>query len=128
MGKIVISESGKIRDVNDIELVEKIFERKGNVDPWVIIDDLVNLWAKKETDEAQAIVINVDQYREMQQDKTFGTTKLGKDQERRFKLAFPRTLQLMIRSLYKSEELPFDSKFFTEFGKRYPAFKIAEKD
>ena len=74
------------------------------------------------------IQVNVKQYKETLKDKKFGQTLLGKDQERRFKLSFPLSLQLYIRKCYNSDELKMDDKFFSEFGERYPAFKIAEKN
>lgn len=128
MSQIIIEESGRLRDVADIELAEKIVKLRENKDPWMVIDELVKIWAKKAPDEAEMVLINVDQYRETMKDKQYGQTTLGKDQERRFKLAFPVTLQLLIRTQYKAEDLPFDSKFHIEFAKRYPAFRVAEKD
>lgn len=126
MGKIVVAESGQIRKLEDIEFAEKIIELKNTKDHWTVIDKLIKHWAEKAPDEEQALQINVGQYREQIKDKKFGTTLQGQDQERRFRLAFPYTLHQMIKSIYK-DELPFDAKFFEEFGKRYPAFKVAEK-
>ncbi len=128
MSNIVIADNGKIRKVEHIELAEKVIEMRNQKDPWKVIAKLVEGWTKTAPDEVQAILINVDEYKEMTQDKKFGTTLGGKDQERRFKLAFPANLQLMIRTQYKADELPFDQKFYAEFGKRYPAFKVAEKN
>lgn len=127
MGKIIVTENGKIRDLDDVEWAEKIIELKNTKDEWIVIDELIKFWAKQASDEEQAVQINITQYKEQLKDKKFGTTTLGQDQERRFKLAFPRTLMLMIRSLYKADELKMDEKFFSEFGKRYPAFKVAEQ-
>lgn len=128
MGQIIIEENGKIRDVADIELAEKIVELRKKKDHWGVIDELVKVWAKKVPDEAEMVLINVDQYRETLLDKKYGQTTLGRDQERRFKLAFPVTLQLLIRTQYKADELPFNPEFYREFGKRYPIFRVAEKD
>lgn len=127
MPKIFIADNGQIRNLEDVELAEKIIEKRAKKDPWAVIDELVQIWAKKAPDEVDAIQINVGQYRESLEDKKFGQTKLGKQQERRFKLSFPRTLMLMIRSVYKHNELEMDEKFFNEFAKRYPFFKVAEK-
>lgn len=128
MAQIIIEDTGKVRDVEDIELAERIIEKRRLGDTWAVIDDLVKIWAKKAPDEAESVLINVDQYRESVVDKKFGQTLLGKEQERRFKLAFPVTLQLLIRTQYKADELPFDSSFYTAFAKRYPVFRVAEKD
>lgn len=127
MANIYITEDGKIRKYEDLEAVEDIIKARENKDPWSVIDKLVELWAKKSPDEVKAIQINVDEYREIQLDKKFGQTKGGKDFERRFTLSFPETLMLMIRTQYKAEELPFDSKFYREFARRFPFFKVAEK-
>ncbi len=128
MSNIVITDNGKIRSVDQLELVEKIIDMRNNKNPWEVIDKLIEVWAKTSKDEVEAMRINVDEYREVQIDKRFGTTKHGKDQERRFQLAFPRNLMLMIRTQYKADELPFDRKFFAEFARRYPAFKVAESN
>lgn len=128
MADIVISENGKIRNVANIELAEKIVDMRKKVDPWVLIDKLVDVWTKNAPDEVEAMQINLDQYRETLIDKEYGTTLHGKDQERRFQLAFPKSLMLMIRTQYKAEELPMDKKFFAEFAKRYPFFRVAQKD
>lgn len=128
MPNIVIAENGKIRNVANVELAEKITDMRAKKDPWVVIDEMVRFWAKNAPDEAEAVRINVAQYRETATDKKFGQTKQGGDQERRFQLAFPRSLMLMIRSQYKSDELPMDRKFFHDFGTKYPFFRVAESD
>ena len=127
MTDLFIADSGKIRKYSDVEAVEKIVELRDTKDPWVVIDKLIEVWAKKSPDDVEAMKINVDQYRETQVDKTYGQTKGGKDQERRFTLSFPKNLMLMIRTQYSAEELPFDSDFYRKFAKRYPFFKVAEK-
>jgi hypothetical protein len=128
MSKIFINENGKVRNLEDVELAEMIIKKKANLDSWGVIDLLINIWAKKSPDEVDALEINVDQYRESLIDKKFGQTSYGKAQERRFKLAFPKTLMLMIRTIYKSDELPMDEKFFTKFAEIYPAFKVASSN
>ena len=128
MTEIVINENGKIRKVENVELAEQIIKDRHLKDPWVIIDSMVKLWTKNAPEEEEAMKINIEQYREGLVDKEFGQTLMGKDQERRFTMAFPRSLMLMIRTQYKADELPMDKEFFREFGKRYPAFKISAKD
>ncbi len=127
MNNIFIAENGKIRNLDDVQLAEDIIELKNKKDSWAVIDKLLKIWAVKAPDEEQMLQINIDQYKETLKDKKFGQTLLGKDQERRFKLAFPRSLLMYIRSIYKAEELKMDEKFYREFAKRYPAFKVAER-
>jgi len=127
MGNIVITEQGKIRNFDDIQFAESIIKKRNNKDPWSVIDDLVRNWAERAPENVKAIMVNVDQYREQIKDKKYGQTFDGKDMERRFTLSFPYDLMLLIRSQYTTEELPFDKGFYKEFGKRYPAFKVAQK-
>lgn len=127
MARIYINDNGQIRDFEDVEFAEKIVELKNKKDPWIVIDELLKHWAKKAPDEVEAIEVNVTEYKEALKDKVYGQTLGGKDQERRFKLSFPASLQLMIRTQYKADELPFDQAFYTKFATRYPFFKVAEK-
>ena len=127
MSDIYIDDNGRFRKYEHVELAENIIETRNKKDYWEVIDKLIKIWAKTCPDDVEAIAINLDQYREVQYDKEFATTLNGKDQERRFQLAFPRHLMLMIRSQYKADELQMDKKFFAEFAKRYPYFKIAQR-
>lgn len=124
---IVVQDNGKIRTVEDIELAEEIIKKRKNKNPWQVIEYLVHLWAKRTPDDVEAMRINVTQYRETQRDKKFARTLGGEAMERRFTLAFPRSLMLLIRTQYKADELPFDSNFYREFAQRFPVFKVAEK-
>lgn len=127
MTNIVVQENGKIRRVEDIELAEKIVEARNTKDPWVVIDQMVKLWAARAPEEEKMMQVNVQQHRETQVDQEYGQTKHGQDFERRFVIAFPQSLMLLIRTQYKAAELQMDSKFYKEFAKRYPAFKVAQK-
>lgn len=128
MARIFINDNGQVRDLEDVQFAEKIVELKKNKDPWIVIDELLKHWSKRVPDEVEAITINVTEYKEALKDKTYGQTAGGVDQERRFKLSFPLSLQNMIRTQYPPEELPFDQAFYSKFGKRYPFFRVAEKN
>lgn len=125
MSTIIVDNRGIPRKVEDIDLAEKVLQahRQGQ---WPVIDLLVDLWVKKFPNEVKDMQENIRQYREVQIDKKFATTKLGKDWERRFTMSFPKTLLLLIRTQFKADELQFDRKFILEFLRRYPRFKVAE--
>lgn len=120
--------NGRIVSGSDIELADTITKLRQTKGPWDVIDALVNAWAERAPEEVKAMRVQIEEYRGMLADPTYGQTTGGHDQERRFKLDFPIALQTMIRTQYKSEELPFDGKFYSEFAKRYPFFKVAEKE
>lgn len=88
---------------------------------------LVKHWGKIAKDDEEAMRVNLDQYRETQTDKKFASTMGGQDMERRFIMAMPKKLTLMIRSQYKADELPFDREFYQKFATRFPFFKVAEQ-
>jgi len=120
-------DNGKIRKAESVMAAEKVTELRQKKDSWEVIDELIKIWAKVAPDEEQAVRMNVADYRDVQYDKKFAQTLGDKNMERRFIVAFPRSLMLMIRSQYKADELPMDKKFFFEFARRYPAFQIPEK-
>ena len=97
----LVKDNGKIRKAESVQAAEKVIELRKNKDVWTVIDELIQLWAKVAPDEEQAVKMNVADYREAQHDKKFAQTLGGKQFERRFTLAFPRSLMLMIRSQYK---------------------------
>lgn len=127
MNDLYISENGLPRRYSDLEAANKITEERAKGDVWAVIDLLLDLWASKSPDEVEAVNINLDEYKESLADKEFGATTGGGDMDRRFFLSFPKKLMLMIRTQYKTEELPFDKAFYRTFAKRYPFFMVAEK-
>lgn len=127
MADLYLDKNGIPRKYSHLEAVNKIIEARKTKDKWEVIDMLLDLWSKEAPDDVEAIGINLEQYRESLDDKEFGATKDGKDFDRRFTLSIPKKLFLMIRTIYKVEELPFDNDFYQKFATRYPFFKVAEK-
>ena len=73
------------------------------------------------TDDIYLHFSEIRDYIKKYADKVYGVTKGGKDFDRRFTLTFPSKLLLLIRTVYKPDELTFDKEFFKEFVKRYPS-------
>jgi ferredoxin-NADP reductase len=124
---MIIEDNGKLRDSQKVAWAEKVTEIRQKKDTWTVIAELVKVWTEIAPEDEAAMKVNVEQYRETLTDKAFGQTTHGRHQDRRFVLAFPRSLMLMIRTQYDSIELPMDKAFFQKFGEKYPAFRIAEK-
>lgn len=124
---VYVIENGKVRKSSDVQFADKIAKLKRDQGPWAVIDELVKVWAQKAPDEEKALRIQIDEQRQLLKDQTYGTTTGGGDVNRRLTMMFPHTLQLMIRSQYKPDELPFDQPFYREFLKRYPMFKVPDK-
>lgn len=119
--------SSRIRKLEDVQAAEAVMGAKQKGGPWGVIDKLVKIWSERTPNEFQGFKVHIKGTRETLDDPKYGQTKGGKDMERRLILMIPQSLQLMIRSIYKADELPFDKKFFKEFAKRYPFFKVPEK-
>lgn len=127
MNNFIAVDNGKIRGADDVALADKVLETKKNKGVWDTIDLLVEAWAKKTPEEFNGFKVQMEDYRDNLSDPTYGQTNGGRNQERRFTMVFPQRLFLMIRSIYKSQELPMDRKFYNEFGRRYPLFRVPEK-
>lgn len=124
---LIVDDNGKMRRKSDVDFVDSLIKLKNQKDPWAVIERLIARWVKTSPEETQALKIQIADHRETLEDKEFGQTTGGKDFERRFTLVFPVRLQAMIRALYSTEELEFDSAFYREFVKRYPNFRVADK-
>lgn len=118
--------TGKVTDGNTIDIVDKILELRKNKSPWEVIDYLIPLWYEMAPEDGEGALITIRDLKETRKDQVYGTTE-DKNVERRLVLLFPIGLQALIRKVYKAEELPFDKKFFQEFGEKYKAFRIPEK-
>src|SRR5260221_7199338 len=127
MVDLIVEDNGKKRLKSDIDFTEEILKLKNQKDQWAVIDKLLERWAGDTPDEISALKIQIADHREMLTDKEFGQTSGGKDFDRRFTLVFPLKLQQMIRAIYSTDELEFDSQFYRDFVHRYPNFKVAEK-
>lgn len=125
---VIEDATGLPRMSKDVELAEEVIRLKNSKGHWAVIDKLLEAWSKRAPDEVDALQIELEDHRENLTDKEFGLTAGGKDFDRRFKLVFPRQLMVMIRAIYRGDELPMDEKFMQDFAKRYPFFRVAEKD
>lgn len=119
-------DTGKISDSSTIDTVDKILEMKATKSPWEVIDYLVQIWYSRSPEEAQGVLVQVDDLRDTRKDQVFAETD-DKNMNRRLVVLFPIALQGLIRKVYTAQELNFDKKFFQEFAQRYKAFQIPEK-
>lgn len=127
MVDLIVEDNGKKRMKSDVDFVDHIIRLKNQKDHWAVIEKLIERWVKSAPEESKALKIQLEDHRELLEDKIFGTTKGGVDMDRRFTLVFPLRLQQMLRTIYAPEELAFDSDFYNEFAKRFPNFRVAQK-
>lgn len=123
---IPVISNGRIRKSEDVSFAEKAIELKNNKGVWDVIDFLMKRWISDSPEEVKAFKVHIDDTRENQIDKKFGRTR-DKVMDRRLVVVFPFELQNMIRALYRTDELSLDKKFFHEFARRFPAFRVPER-
>lgn len=127
MADLYIDRNGFPQKYSHYEAADKVVNAKKNNDVWSVIELLLDIWMKTAGDEVEAIGINLEQYRDQLTDKEFGSTKGGKDQDRRLMLSIPKKLIMMIRTQYSAQELPFDHDFYVKFAQKFPYFRVAER-
>lgn len=123
---VPVVSNGKIRESPDVFFAEKAIELKRNKGVWAVIEFLMKRWMSDSPEEVKAFKVHIEDTRSNQIDKKFGRTR-DKVMDRRLVVVFPYELQRMIRALYHADELKMDRKFFNEFARRFPAFRIPER-
>lgn len=118
--------SGKLVKMSDVAFVNhlvKLKETNGS-DFWPVIDVILKWWQGKNPTEWKSYLLELQNVRETRADEKYGES-VGKTG--RYMLDVPQSVMLVIRKLYSVDELPMNKKFWLTFGRKYPAFKVAQK-
>lgn len=118
--------SGKLRPINDVSLADKVLDLRKNKNPWRVIEQLVAAWEERSPEDFIGFKAQIKDTRDNQVDSKFARTR-NQDMDRRLVVVLPQTLHDMIRSMFTPQEFPMDKKFFIEFARRFPFFKVPEK-
>jgi hypothetical protein len=98
--------------------------------PWPVIDEILKLWKKSRSEEFKSYLVELDNIKKTRK-VTKGFSGVSKDKSKASYTVYiadiPEFVIKAIRMVYDPEELPMTKEFFTEFTKRYPAFKVAKK-
>ena len=114
----------------DISLIDRFItlKRKSGSNPWPVIEECFKVFESKRPTHYKSHLIHIENVRETRKDKRFASTK---DKITggilRYTLDIPQTVMLMIRCVYKADELPMNREFFMEFARRFPKYRVAEK-
>ena len=121
--KVYSEYSGRLIDSSDYMAADKLIKLSKEKSMWEVIDEVLNIWAKRQPKEWKAHLFNLGNLKETRTNK-FASTK---DKSLRYILDIPEKVILMIRILYNTNEAPMDKKWMLIFAKRYPKFLVAEK-
>lgn len=108
----------------DVQHLEKL-KSLNQTNFWRVIDECISIWKRTKPVEWQSYLVRLEEVKETRKDGRYGISKTGMY---RYTLDIPQKVLFMIRCMYDDQELPMDKKFFHEFARHYPVFKIAEKN
>lgn len=130
MPTFFVDQFGHKRKWSDVSAVNELFRLKqaNGSNPWPVIEKILDVWKARPTQEWKAYLVQLGEIKATRKDRKFASTK---DKVTggylRYTLDIPERVIHMIRCMYSSTELNMNREFFREFGKRFPAFRIAEK-
>lgn len=126
----IFNQYGDKIDMKNVAFVEEVLrlKKKSGSNPWPVIELLIKHWSESSPTEYKSFLIDVTDIRETRKDKKFGSTvdKITGG-TLRYTLDLPNDVMYRIRKVYDVDELPMDKRFFYEFSKRFPQWRIAEK-
>lgn len=109
-------------------------KRKYSHDVWHVIAEVIKAWEATNPQQYASFLIEHEDIKQTRKSMNVGLstfTGVSKDKATggilRFTLDIPEKVVYMLRALYSPDELPFDKKFYAEFGKRFPKFRIMER-
>ena len=100
---------------------------------WIVIRRIINIWKETHPKQWKSYLFELDNVRETRLDSKFGLSRNSKMYHgdrgnMRYTLDIPEAIYDMIRAVYNAEELPMDKEFFSRFARKFPIFKVAEKN
>ena len=139
MGKIVIPTPFGLVDARTkayadelLSLKDKsIIEEANGI--WIVIKRIIEVWQETHPKQWQSYLVELDNVRATREDLEFGKSRDTKKHRGdrgniRYTLDIPQAIYMMIRAVYSEEELPMNKEFFRRFGRKFPVFKVAEKN
>jgi hypothetical protein len=116
----------------DVNLADKLIKMKtdNQTDVWQVIDAVIKAWRDRNPSQWQSHLVDVGRLSDTRGDE-FGSNRKTKKKaslmDIRYIADIPQWIILVLRKLYTVEELPMNKKFFREFARRYPVFRVAKK-
>lgn len=115
--------SGKTMPATVWQTADGLVKLRNTKGLWEVIGEVVKAWENLKKHKYTSHIIDLKEKKETRLNQ-YGSTK---SKSLRYLLDIPEDIINMIRILYPIDELPFDKKFFREFGKRFPQYKVADK-
>lgn len=120
---------GKLRNAEDVIAADHLIKlkRDNSNNVWVVIDGIIKMWKKKNPNRWKSYLVNIKDLRDTRKNEYGASEDKETGGYLRYTVDVPEQVVYMIRTLYTPNELPMSKEFWREFGRRYPAFRVAEK-
>lgn len=114
------------RKAKDIAFVDKVIHEK-NKDPWLAIASMVDYWKKSNPTQWRELKIDIKMTKDTRANE-FGAST-NKNSGMRYTMSLPEGIWNMIVVIFGDKQIldPYSKKFFREFGKRFPEFRVSER-
>lgn len=126
MSKIIVPSSigDNWYSAEAVMLVDKLIKlkRDNQTNVWVVIDEIIKIWKDKYPTSWKSFIVTTEKTRDSRANKYGSNDRAGL----RYTVDMPEWVHNVIRRLYDPSELAMDKKFFREFWKRYPVFRVSE--
>ena len=117
-----------------VTAADRIISMRRTKGHWEVITEIIKLWASLKPSHYQSYLVSLANTKSSRKSTWVGGkefTGVSKDKDTGGYLAYtvdvPVKVMAMIRKVYDAEDLPMDKKFFYEFGKRFPLFRVMQK-
>lgn len=133
---VAFNRYGEIIPANKITLAERLWKMKQEKPFWEVVEEVIKVFKKTRPEAYKSFVLHLDYTRGVQKETSVGNSRFRGVSKldgglRALIVDFPAWVMLCLKKLYTDDELQWTGeegkKFYREFAKRFPEFKILER-
>lgn len=139
---VVQNRWGELIPAEKYTLVSHLIQMKKSQDLWKVVEEVIKVFQKTQPERWESYIIQLQETKDSAPWETIGSKRFrGVKKDRSgtnthgmtnvHQVDFPIWIMLCLRKLYTENELSFSGergkKFFREFGRRFPLFRIHEQ-
>lgn|SRR3990167_606473 len=138
---VVPNRFGELIPAEKYNLVTHLIELKQKQDLWKVVEEVIKVFQKTQPKKWESYIIQLEDEKRFAPVESIGSKRfrgVHKDRSRTntrgmtnvHQVDFPIWIMLCLRKLYTEDELSFSGdrgkRFFREFGRRFPLFRIMQ--
>lgn len=122
----------KLAPSGAVRAADRLLSLKPKYDVWYVIGEIMKVWEKSQPSNWTSHLVHLRDVKESRKVTTVGGKQFaGVSKSGGAYLAYlidmPEKVVRMIRALYNPNELPFNKKFYMEFARRFPKYRVMNK-